>query len=900
MTRARRTLPDVSGDWTFSDVFTDRVPESRVFAESLTAHRRRLDGTADSPQGRNTLVFHGHSGLGKSELSRRLEAWCTSEARPRPWGPRASEAPEHWGSRPGSAGGPPEVHATARIDLFQTQGYVDGARVLAELRIELGSLRDAWPLFDLAFSAYWASTHPGEDLPGTNDKQRSSDFSAQALDLLSTLSEEAGQVLGAATMALRFTQWVREGLGPRLRRHGISTPTGFDELVRRCANEPTPERPLPELLAALGHVLAYEIDEHGEEAPLVVVFLDTFERLRLDQRGEAEALLNRIVWAMDNVLFVVTGQWRLLWAEPDAIEGLHRGPALWPLLRAEADDEPRQHSLARLSESDQHDLLVRVRDEHGLPLSDDVLAAVAERSGGLPEYLRLAVEAVRVQVRNGQAVTADSAGVNLAALVRRLFEDVPPDEQKAVRAAALFRTSYVRLVAAAAGVDEGAAKRALARPFFDTANRVDGDRAMHDTIRNVIRTAGHDAPGGWSDADWNAAGTRALAFLEMRYREVKEQYAAASLAGDAAQRAECARNLLRIVGAAVTVVCDVEATVAPATGRGYGDWLSEAVVKGPSITGLLPFVPALSGTVPGRDLIDFISAKSATLPHQERVDTLRRLAADSAALHWIAGRHLAYTMRDVGEWDEALGVFDSLLVQRPGNAFIARQKWVTLIEARRYARALESVDPLASDQQEQLRHYLSRDHGAPDDWLGWTARWVARARRIGNLKDELLHEGSLLRWNAFVGRGTAADAVDLQNRATVAGHDGALRDALLAAVLSTGRPDHVLTSQLDAMDRAQNGGHLGVRTAWARAAAAFLVDDHAALEALAAEIGERPWPRSDRWIPVEMLLVRTGHPVPEEPTGWIEPYDVVAARWAQLWDAWRDRVRTSRDRSPRP
>lgn len=895
MPRARRSLDDVIGaDWTLSDMFTDRLQESSVFAEALAAHRRRLDSDDEPTRGRNVLVFHGYSGLGKSELSRRLEAWSIPESRPGAWSPAPSMSPRNWGPRPGSPGGPPEVLATARIDLFQTQGYLDGARVLAELRIELGSLKERWPLFDLAFAAYWAATHPGEDLPVTADKKLSRDFSEQVTNLLSMLSEEAGQVITTATMAIRFAAWLRDGLGKRLRRHGIDAHSGYNEFLRRCAAEPTPENPRPDILAGLAHLLAYEIDQPHENAPLVVVFVDTFERLRLDPRGEGEALLNRVVWEMDNVLFVVTGQWPLRWADANGTQGLHRGPTLWPLLLSTGDEEPRQHALDHLSDRDRRDLLARVRSERNLPLTDDVLEAIAERSGGLPEYLRLAVEAARVQMRNGQTVTADTVSGNLETLVRRLFEDVPSDEQKAVRAAALFRVSYVRLVAAAAGVDEGAAELALARPFFDTANRVDGDRAMHDTIRDAIRAAGQNVPGGWSEVDWNAAGTRALRFLRVRHREVKAQYATALTAGDAVAGAESARMLLRIVGAAVGVVCEVEPEIDPGGGSNYDDWLSEAVVKGPSVAGLRPFVPARSRTVFGNDLLTFITAKSTAIPHNERVAALERLAATSVQLGWIAGRHLGYALRDIGRWDDALQVFDSMVEARPADSLIVRQRWSTIVNARHYSRAIAGVESLDPAEQDRLRSSIDRDHGLPERWMEWAARRLVVLGKSGSIKDALELEGGLTRWRAFLSD-DASDAAraSIRARAAIVGHDLAIRDTLLADILVTGRSDRATLDRIDAMDRARLAGDIGLRSGWARAAMAYAADDEASLAGLADEVGARAMPRDHDWIPVEALLHHLGHAVPEQPAEWLEPDEVLAARWIRLWEGWRARVRTS-------
>jgi hypothetical protein len=63
------------------DLFTDRRSESAVFADSLMRHLERMaDGAASLAQPRqNVLTFYGMGGIGKTELSHRLERWLAGE-----------------------------------------------------------------------------------------------------------------------------------------------------------------------------------------------------------------------------------------------------------------------------------------------------------------------------------------------------------------------------------------------------------------------------------------------------------------------------------------------------------------------------------------------------------------------------------------------------------------------------------------------------------------------------------------------------------------------------------------------------------------------------------------------------------------------------------------------------
>jgi len=867
-----------------AELFTDRVTEAEAFAEALAAHRDRLDGIGPSPQGRNVLVFHGHGGIGKSELSKRLERWATLGI---------AEDTE-WGLAPTT-----RIDATARVDLHGTQGHIDGAEQLARLRVQFAGLRPHWDAFDVAFAAYWASTHPTAPLPivGLNAER---DFVLPTLGLLRDLAVDLGtqaDLHAPNIMAAAGHLVVRplvDGIGRRLRRlrADVTLPPGYDDLFRRLATEPSNENQSTELLGRLAALLKWEIDHASSPVPLTVVHLDTFERLGLDHRRQGESLLNLVAYTMSNVLFVITGRNSLDWWELDGTPLPRRGPERWPLLIPGTLEEPRQHSLKYLSGQDRRILLRRIRDHHQLAMTDEVLDQVAEQSGGLPEYIRLATAAALNRRVHGQPITADAVTGSLESLVLRLMEDVPSDEERAaIRAASLFPQCTPALVAASAGVAHGVAFRALRRALFQPLADADGFFTMHDRVRAAIREARATRDSGWTAEDWRAAGSRALAHLRGAWEAARERYQA-SMDGAARDATAEGRSMLETVALAITVLAQVDADVEATASDGYQDWLSEAVVKGPSIAGLRPLVPASASTSYGRDLLDFITAKSSDLlPEQKRV-LLRQLMERPGPLSWIAGRHLGYALANASEWDEALTVFDELLRRRPDSHFIRHQRALRLCSARWFRRASAALPDLLPEHATSIEARIRYLHGEPDAHLAWGMGRLSEHRDGGRIKDALELEGILIRRHAIThGRIPGHDPGDLRTLGESAGHESATRDALLSTVLLDGCIGDADLRWFVAADRARNDAHLGFREATLRAALATLAGDRPALEQLHREILLRERPRGSTWIPVEFLLESQGLGVGDAPgTEWLEDRAMIAARWTGIWTDWRERL----------
>ncbi|NYE18653.1 tetratricopeptide repeat protein [Microbacterium immunditiarum] len=875
--------PDSVRNIELSSLFTDRVEESEAFDASLAAHRRRLDQEAgESPRGRNVLVFHGMGGIGKSALSQRLEEWVGRSLNPS----------VGWGAPPAT-----KVDATVRIDLHNAQGHIDGAERLAEMRIQLGRLKERWPLFDVAFAAYWAATHPLAPLPVIGSESGVA-FAAPTIAILSALTEDRipedfDNPSTATSIGAVVTTWLADAISSRFRRRlAIDPPVGYDDLFIRCATEPSPSNPRPELLGLLASLLDYEIASWQGPTPLVVVFIDTFERVGDLGNAEGEALLNQVAYAMPHVLFVITGRDRLRWWDLSGRWLPHRGPRTWPLLVQGAVDEPRQHALELLSERDRRSLLQRIRESLDLPVSDDVLEEIADQSGGLPEYIRLAKESAIERNRNGLEITAEAVTGSLDDLVLRLLRDVTAeDEQAAIRAAALFPECTPALVAATASVTHGAAARALARPLFTPVIENPGRFTMHDRVRDAIRGAGHGSRGGWAEADWVDAGTRAISHSKTEFDDARRRYDLAFAAENGAEAAGVAGELLQIVGMAITVLCATEARVEQATAPGYADWLTEAVIKGPSIAGLRPFVPARAQTARGSDILRFIEAKSDSTPHSVRTAILRSLFDSSSHMSWIAGRHLAYAYASAADWDRALSTFDELIARKPENEFVRHHRALRLVVARRFGQALDAVPELSPKRHRGVRARIDAAHGKPAERVRILREAATRPDTTAGIKDRLEDEGFAWRWAALVDGDVSESQIEsLHLRAASAGHDIAQRDAIVAKALKKGAVGDADLRWLVGVDRSRNDGHLGFREALVRCALAFASSDDSALRTLQQEISSRSQPRGQSWIPVDFLMEWLGYELPTAPAEWLIPREKVARRWIKIWSRWKERA----------
>ncbi|MDH6567090.1 hypothetical protein M2160_002111 [Streptomyces sp. SAI-117] len=687
-----------------AEQFTNRQEQWEAVTAALGDHLRTVGAPGfdiedlETPRD-NVLVFHGVGGIGKSTLSRKVEAALAhSEHRPAQWG-----APV-WGN------GHPRV-LPVRIDLARSAG-TDFERVVLTIRLALAELGRPLPAFDLALRRYWDQIHPGEPLEEylrrgglgrrfgrvvPQQMQSALADIAQALLLPGTVGAVVGQVTGALVRALRD------------HRASVRALAECTRLADFLEAEPDLDS-----LAYATHLLAWEIARLPRGRAVVpVILLDTFEDVGDRVHRDLERLLQRVVWLMPNAFFVITGRSRLQWAD----EALHgqldwAGPAAWPGLAAAEDpaadpDAPhppggpppgsagrargaRQILVGDFSAEDCDDYLARRLTRDGNPvMGPEVRAVVTARSHGLPLHLDLAVQRFLAIRRTGRDPRPADLDLDFPALIVRTLSDLTPDERHVLRSVSLLDNFDVALASRAAGMTyESAALRMVERPFVRFDPHAVWPYHLHGVIRSTIRTAGDRADDRWSERDWTRAAERA-------FEAIGERRAAAPVP-DRTLLVNCLRQGLRL---------------ARDFGLGLG-WLADAAwaYVGDSVwEPLAP--PAPEGLAPSPlrtaadALVETLSAL-ARRQHEHRERTVARLTAvvDSgllpAELRDMAVYYRAKAQRDLGRAQDS----------RDGMRLVADGGGRLAPAAR---RGLAHLARLAGDFPTALR---------TADTLGWAGR----------------------------------------------------------------------------------------------------------------------------------------------------------------------------------
>ncbi|MFI2214916.1 ATP/GTP-binding protein [Streptomyces sp. NPDC020141] len=508
------------------EAFTNREGQWSLVARAVEEHLRRVHDPSfdvedlEAPR-TNLIVFHGVGGVGKSTLLRKVEAALTA----------ADQRPAQWGAPSWK-----ERLLPVRIDLSRaaSTGF-DFERVILTIRLALaGTPGVPLPSFDVALRQYWEHTHPGEPLDEYVRRTGLTGRVATALpqQLQTAVSEAAAllQLPGGATAA-QVTGALVQGL--RERRERARALAGCSHAAALLDAAPDLEA-----LSYYPHLLAGELDRLPEKKRVTpVVLLDTFEDTA-DRHRDLERLLQRLVYLMPNVLFVISGRSRLAWANP-ALHGQldWTGPAAWPGLAPGAGG--RQHLIGDLSPEDCDDHLARRLVQDGEPLiGAGIRAQIAARSHGLPLHLDLAV-ARFLEIRRTRTPVPADFDHTFPALLARTLSDLTPEERHVLRSVSLLDAFDVDLATRAAGLDQQAPARRLAgRPLITEDVYGLWPYHLHGAIRSALRddqTEDH-----WSPADWHRAAARALAALG-------EQWTAATALGPSRMLlVACLRQGLRL------------------------------------------------------------------------------------------------------------------------------------------------------------------------------------------------------------------------------------------------------------------------------------------------------------------------------------------------------------------
>lgn len=495
-----------------AEAFTDRQDQWLSVAAALGEHLQRVAGPGfdvedlESPR-TNLIMFHGVGGAGKSTLLRKIEAaLATAEDRPVQWG-----APS-WTRR----------LLPIRIDLSRSASTgSDYERVLLTIRLALaGELGRTLPSFDVALRNYWEAVHPGELLdeyirrtgiagkvtnllPG--QLQAGVGEIAAALQLPGLIGSAAGQITSALVTALRERHDRAQALAGAARTAALL--------------EATPDL---ESLSFYPHLLAWDLAQlPAKKAVTPVILLDTFEDTA-DRHRDLERLLQRLVWLMPNVFFVLAGRSRLQWADP-ALHGAldWTGPSAWPGLAAPAVPRPRpitgsgrQQLIGDLSPEDCEAYLSQRLVQGGHPLiGSRIRAAITVRSHGLPLHLDLAVSRFLEIRRSGRTPTPVDFDCSFPALLARVMSDLTPEERHVLRSVSLLDAWDLELATRAAGLTQQAtARRLTERPLIAENPYALWPYHLHRAIGTAVREDTHNED-RWTPADWHQAATRALAAL---------------------------------------------------------------------------------------------------------------------------------------------------------------------------------------------------------------------------------------------------------------------------------------------------------------------------------------------------------------------------------------------------
>ncbi|MBE8477727.1 MULTISPECIES: hypothetical protein [Streptomyces] len=507
-----------------SEAFTNRQAQWQTVTECLAEHLSRVSAPGfdaedlESPR-RNVLVFHGVGGIGKSTLSRKIEAVLA----------RGDDRPPQWAP-------PAYLHRhrviPVRIDLARSAN-TDFERVILSVRLALTVMGRPMPAFDLALRRYWEHNHPGEPIEehlrrggllgrfsaaAALPQHMQSVLSdvAQALLLPGTVGSAMGHGTGALVRALRE------------RRQAVRALAGCTRLADLLEAEPGPDA-----LSFYPHLLAWDLAQlPTAKRTLPVVLLDTFEDIGDRTHRDVERLLQRLVWLMPNAFFIVTGRNRLQWGD-EALAGQldWAGPGAWPGLQPPVASQARtsinvtepasrQILIGDFSPEDCEDYLARRLVKDRQPLIDmPIRRVIAERSHGLPLYLDLAVMRYLELRRGGAQPQLADFDHDFPALITRTLSDLTLDERHVLRSVSLFNAFSVPLAAKASGLEYDApVLRLVERPFVRETVNERWPFHLHDVIRAAIRNASDTGDDRWSQRDWQRAAQRAFTALADEWR----------------------------------------------------------------------------------------------------------------------------------------------------------------------------------------------------------------------------------------------------------------------------------------------------------------------------------------------------------------------------------------------
>jgi tetratricopeptide (TPR) repeat protein len=835
--------------YTATELFTNRIDEHTAFTTALLQHTEGVRGgsaTLGHTARRNVITFYGVGGIGKTELSRRLESWCVGEL----------AEPGDWARLP-----PDQLLATVRID-FHGSRVVNAVDIMLRLRVAVAGRRRRFPAFDLGLAAWWALARPGTPLPDLSAS--SFDVRGQITDTLNDVLSDVGAGFGLGPLTvrsgIRIVDAVRE---KRLRSHTLGECAPLLHVITQAQQDPSDY-----VAATLAGLLSWDLENlPAAKRPVTVAFADAAEYVQGEDRSQ-ERLFNRIVHLTPGTLWVVTSRNRLDWDAAHVHQLLPAtGPHIWPGLRLEAQEDPRQHLVGNLSELDVKQYLRAASGTAGNPeLTPDVIDNISAGAHGLPLYLSLSLSMARAA--HGDPPAAQAFGGPLPELATRVFANLPQQERELARAASLLPRFDERLISQAAGALVGDAQRLCQRTLVTKDDHPVFPYRLHDAVRSAIAHEPVSNPGAWAPDDRTAMAKQLLEALRHR---------SDALLLNSGQRLD--------VMELAADLCARHALTAP--------WLADALAAVPGFAKTADRLPPPTLDTWVGQVSGIYEAWRHGRRKSERIAYLEDYLSQPlhSGIRHRARLRLAYVYRD-GDPDNALRILKEMLEENPASGLLRYQVARTLRtrgeyeELERHMSRYPMQDPTTSVR---ITSDLAFDRGLLEEAIAGSATRAQALRARGQHRVALENEASALWRRALYGRSTPAECDALLADADHFGETLPMRTALTAKAISMRDDQHAALELLTETQRLVEAREH--RTGWrewtGRLVVALCHDDRASTVEL-----HRTWLATDRhWSPnyqvLDRLFVFAGCPARYR-TGQIttaESASVADQRWHTIFES---------------
>lgn len=686
--------------------FADRVGEQVAFDESMRTYVDSIESLAlgewsatDQHRPRNNvLTFYGVGGIGKTSLLRKLADRLDG----------GHDSPEHW--PPPIAYQSPIAHCVIDASDF------DPEDTLLLLRATLMSLKSDMPAFDMCLGLYWSARHAQQDLAKVFQHRGRLSKLGDAVGIgdriQSGVEEACANVIGTALPGgAAFAALSR--LGSAVLRQRLEA-----SVVRECPDLELllREAPTPEMLPYYAHALAWDIERvQKRNGSRVVVFIDTYE----EASRSAVAFINKFVWLLPNVLFVVGGRNSLAWASTDQ-DLAFQGARIWPGLVPGAQGEPRQHLVGYLSDEDRIRWLGTVLAGK---CSQQVVAIAAEESRGLPVHLDLIAQHIADIALVREVEPADARG-KLDVVARRVVRDLTDLQRRALLASCLYRRFDEELIRVTADLpNSGPVVELIGRPYVDHLPRGSYPYRLHELLREIFRATTGLADDQWLPEDWRRAASRGSELLRERFAKAEDPL-------QALEHADLLFGLISTFGFEYEWLPSVAQRL-----TSISNWTSEWSTK--SMSGL---------TFPRTWATDLALGVGVIMTRQGRnraevsadLESLTRLHDEDARLD-VVRYFLGQAQRDAGFEAESMMTMNSLL---GGSMAHSAVKGIVHVHRRRgeFAKAHRFIDEYEATFQnaDRVRGEVLWTEGRPSEALEKFQLAAVGASRLGDGGEEAL------------------------------------------------------------------------------------------------------------------------------------------------------------------